>query len=387
MKSEDMYLNRARFVMKFLGVWVPHLNESTLHKCYRIIMMLLQYLFLIFQIIYIIQVWGDLEAVSQASYLLFTQACLCLKVTVFQVNISMVRELLKQMNGDIFKPFCEEHVRILKWHAVRIKRLLLAFMISSQTTCGLWALKPLFDDAGSRKFPFDMWMPVKPDHYLQYELGYAFQLITICMSAYMYFGVDSVTVSMVIFGCAQIDIIKDKILKVIKSFKTKDDDPSERNKYSERNYHKLIECIKQHQGVVTFTRLVEDAFHTFLFFQLIGSVGLICMSALRILVVDWRSLQFASIVTYLSVMISQLFVSCWCGHELTATSEDLHTVLYKCAWYEQDLKFKRALCFVMMRMSRPIVVKAGHYVPLSRQTFVSILRMSYSYFAVLNQRK
>ncbi|XP_045537799.1 odorant receptor Or1 [Papilio machaon] len=358
MKSEDMYLNRARFVMKFLGVWI----------------------------IYIIQVWGDLEAVSQASYLLFTQACLCLKVTVFQVNMSMVRELLKQMNGDIFKPLCEEHVRILKWHAVRIKRLLLAFMISSQTTCGLWALKPLFDDAGSRKFPFDMWMPVKPDHYLQYEMGYAFQLITICMSAYMYFGVDSVTLSMVIFGCAQIDIIKDKILK-IKSFKTKDDDPSERNKYSERNYHKLIECIKQHQGVVTFTRLVEDAFHTFLFFQLIGSVGLICMSALRILVVDWRSLQFASIVTYLSVMISQLFVSCWCGHELTATSEDLHTVLYKCAWYEQDVKFKRALCFVMMRMSRPIVVKAGHYVPLSRQTFVSILRMSYSYFAVLNQRK
>ncbi|XP_013170504.1 PREDICTED: odorant receptor Or1-like [Papilio xuthus] len=363
MKSEDMYLNRAKFVMKYLGVW---------------------YLFLIFQIIYIIQVWGDLEAVSQASYLLFTQACLCLKVTVFQVNISMVRELLERMNGDIFISFCDEHDRILKWHAVRIKRLLLAFMISSQTTCGLWALKPLFDDAGSRKFPFDMWMPVKPEYYLQYELGYAFQLVTICMSAYMYFGVDSVALSMVIFGCAQIDIIKDKILK-IKSFKNVEQ--SERNKYSKENYLKLIECIKQHQGVVSFTKLVEDAFHTFLFFQLIGSVGLICMSALRISVVDWRSLQFASIVTYLLVMISQLFVSCWCGHELTATSEDLHTVLYKCAWYEQDVKFKRALYFVMMRMSRPIVLKAGHYVTLSRQTFVSILRMSYSYFAVLNQRK
>ncbi|KPI95260.1 Odorant receptor Or1 [Papilio xuthus] len=301
-------------------------------------MMMLQYLFLLFQIIYIIQVWGDLEAVSQASYLLFTQACLCLKVSVFQVNKSMVRELLERMNGDIFKSFCDEHDR----------------------------------------------MPVKPEYYLQYELGYAFQLVTICMSAYMYFGVDSVALSMVIFGCAQIDIIKDKILK-IKSLKNFEN--SERNKYSKENYLKLIECIKQHQGVVSFTKLVEDAFHTFLFFQLIGSVGLICMSALRISVVDWRSLQFASIVTYLLVMISQLFVSCWCGHELTATSEDLHTVLYKCAWYEQDVKFKRALYFVMMRMSRPIVLKAGHYVTLSRQTFVSILRMSYSYFAVLNQRK
>nr|WCC57568.1 odorant receptor 46 [Papilio memnon] len=382
--NSDLYLNRAKFVMELLGVWVPPLNETKFHKWYRIFMMTLQYLFLMFQMIYIIQVWGDLEAVSQASYLLFTQACLCLKVTVFQVNVSMVRNLLERMNGDIFKPFCEEHQRILKWHAVRIKRLLLAFMISSQTTCGLWALKPLFDDAGSRKFPFDMWMPVTPDYSLQYVLGYAFQLVTICMSAYMYFGVDSVALSMVIFGCAHIDIIKDKVLS-INSFE-KTDGPNIRNRYSE-NYNKLIECIKQHQSVVSFTRLVEDAFHTFLFFQLIGSVGLICMSALRILVVDWRSLQFASIVTYLSVMISQLFVSCWCGHELTATSEDLHTVLYKCAWYEQDIKFKRALYFVMMRMGRPMVLKAGHYVPLSRQTFVSILRMSYSYFAVLNQRK
>lgn len=57
-------------------------------------------------------------------------------------------------------------------------------------------------------------MPVTPEYSLQYVLGYAFQLVTICMSAYMYFGVDSVALSMVIFGCAQIDIIKDKVLSV-----------------------------------------------------------------------------------------------------------------------------------------------------------------------------
>ncbi|CAK1583297.1 unnamed protein product [Parnassius mnemosyne] len=382
--SEDLYLNRARFVMKYLGVWVPHPNETFAHKCYRIFMMTVQYLFLFFQIIYIVLVWGDLGAVSQASYLLFTQACLCLKITVFQINADVVKDLLERMNSDIFKPQNEDHERILKWHAARIKRLLLAFMISSQTTCGLWALKPLFDDAGSRNFPFDMWMPVRPEYSPQYELGYLFQLVTICISAYMYFGVDSVALSMVIFGCAQIDIIKDKILS-IKTFEDKGQISKKLAKYLETNYNKLIECVKQHQGVVTFTRLVEDAYHTFLLFQLIGSVGLICMSALRILVVDWRSMQFASIVTYLSVMISQLFVSCWCGHELTATSDELNTVLYKCAWYDQDMKFKRALVFVMMRMSKPMVLRAGHYVTLSRQTFVTILRTSYSYFAVLNQ--
>ncbi|KAJ8713845.1 hypothetical protein PYW08_007465 [Mythimna loreyi] len=382
--SEDLFLNRAKFVMKFLGVWVPVENGSIFRTGYRAFMMTLQYLFLIFQFIYIIQVWGDLDAVSQASYLLFTQACLCLKVSVFQMNIGMLKELLKRMDSEIFKPENVTHENILKLQAARIKRLLLAFMVSSQITCGMWALKPLFDDA-DRKFPFDMWMPLSPEKTVQYYIGYTFQLVTICMSAYLYFGVDSVAFSSVIFGCAQIDIVKEKILSITSingQRGTREVDEALAN-----NYNKLVNCIKHHQAIVKFTELVENAYHPYLLFQLVGSVGIICMSALMILVVDWRSMQFFSIFTYLSVMISQLFVCCWCGHELTATSEDFHSVLYKCFWYEQDVKFKRELCFAMMRINRPLVLRAGHYIILSRQTFVAILRMSYSYFAVLNQTK
>ncbi|XP_028034752.1 odorant receptor Or1-like [Bombyx mandarina] len=381
--SEDLYLNRAKFVMKYLGVWVPPENENFARKFYKVFMMSLQHLFLFFQTIYIVEVWGDLEAVSQASYLLFTQACLCFKITVFQLNMNKLKELLKLMNGYVFQPKNIIQQNIIKVQAIRIKRLLFAFMISSQLTCGMWALKPLFDDVGSRKFPFDMWMPVSPERSPHYHLGYSFQLVTICMSAYMYFGVDSVAFSSVIFGCAQIGVIKDKIMSIkplgiYKSHKTY-------TKISRYNRKTLIECVKHHQAVISFTELVEDTYNSYLLFQLVGSVGIICMSALRILVVDWRSVQFFSILCYLSVMISQLFVCCWCGHELSATSEDLHTILYNCAWYDQDVKFKRDLNFMMARARRPILLRAGYYISLSRQSFVSILRMSYSYFAVLNQ--
>ncbi|KAF9419315.1 hypothetical protein HW555_004079 [Spodoptera exigua] len=288
----------------------------------------------------------------------------------------MLKDLLRLMDAKIFKPENDTHekispIRLLELQAARIKRLLLAFMISSQITCGMWALKPLFDDA-DRKFPFDMWMPVSPEDAVQYYIGYAFQLGTICISAYMYFGVDSVTFSSVIFGCAQIDIIKDKLMSITSIKGNRGS--KEVDEALAKNYNKLVDCIKHHQAIVKFTELVENAYHSYLLFQLIGSVGIICMSALRILVVDWRSMQFFSILTYLSVMISQLFVCCWCGHELTATSEDLHRVLYKCYWYEQDVKFKRDLCFAMMRISRPLFLRAGHYIILSRQTFVAILR-------------
>ncbi|KAI8425341.1 hypothetical protein MSG28_007108 [Choristoneura fumiferana] len=319
----DLYFYRARIIMSIMGVWNPPKNESTLRKLYKYVMLSLQHLFLLFQVIYMVRVLGDLEEVSQASFLLFTQACLCFKVTVFHVRMDSFRELLAQMNSDVFMPQNKGQEDILKLQATRIKRLLLGFMISSQTTCSL--------------------MPVKPDNSPQYELGFLFQLLTISMSAFMYFGVDSVCLSMVIFGCAQLEIIKEKLLS--------------------ENYRILIECVVQHQAVVKFVKLLENTYHAHLFFQLSGSIGLICMTALRILVVDWRSVQFVSMVLYLSVMCSQLF----------------------CCWYEQRARFKRALLFAMMRVSRPLEFRAGRYVPLSRQTFVTILRMSYSYFAVLKQ--
>ncbi|XP_050665920.1 odorant receptor Or1-like [Leptidea sinapis] len=352
----NIFLFRAKTLMKFLGVWI----------------------------LYIVIVWGDLDAVSQASYVLFTQACLCFKITVLHTNSDMLEAILLQMNSEVFRPQSKIHERILTVQARRIKRLLLTFLISAEVTCGLWALKPLFDDIGHRKFPFDMWMPVDPGLSPQYQLGYIFQLTTICISACMYFGVDSVTLSSVIFVCAQMEIIMNKIM----SIKTNDRENGEdKSIFYLRNNRMLLECVKQHQAVVIMKDLVENTYHTYLLFQLTGSVGLICMSAFRILAVEWCSMQMVSIVTYLLVMISQLFLCCWCGHELTATSEELHQVLYQCSWHEQDAKFKRMLCFTMMRMNQPMVLRAGHYITLSRNTFVSILRMSYSYLAVLNQTK
>uniref|UniRef100_A0A0V0J139 Odorant receptor n=1 Tax=Cydia pomonella TaxID=82600 RepID=A0A0V0J139_CYDPO len=381
---EDLYLSRAKFVMSFLGVWMPPPNESIFQKYFRFFMLSLQYTFLLFQVIYICQVLGDLEEISQSSFMLLTHACLCCKITVFHVNIEYFRELLAQMNSEIFMPQTEGHDKILKLQASRIKRLLMGFMVSSQTTIILFAIRALFDDA-NRYFPFKMWMPVSPDHSPQYELGFLFQFITLSMSAFMYFGVDSVCLSMVIFGCAEIDIIKEKIMNVKPIAERLVNRSITTKNVLDEHYKVLIECVAQHQAIVKFVKQVEDTFHLYLLFQLSAGVGLICMSALRIVVVDWKTIQFMSLMMYIVVMISQLFLCCWSGHELTATSLELHTVVYECCWYEQDVRFKRALLFTMLHLGRPMEFRAGGYVTLSRQTFVAILRMSYSYFAVLQQ--
>lgn len=77
-------------------------------------------------------------------------------------------------------------------------------------------------------------MPVAPEQSPQYQFGYVFQLLTICMSAYMYFAVDSVALSCVIFACAQLEIIKDKVLSVSEKTYLNTDFPRRRRRWQGR---------------------------------------------------------------------------------------------------------------------------------------------------------
>lgn len=66
--------------------------------------MITQYNFALFEFIYIANVWGDLDEVSEASYLLFTQVSVCYKTTVFLINQKKVIKLLDFMENKIFEP-------------------------------------------------------------------------------------------------------------------------------------------------------------------------------------------------------------------------------------------------------------------------------------------
>nr|CUQ99412.1 Olfactory receptor 31 [Manduca sexta] len=382
-QNTELFLGRPKKILTFFGIWLPSKQYQDLVKIYMILVMITQYSFVLFEIVYIINVWGDIEVVSEASYLLFTQASVCYKTTAFLIKKRKLVLLLEHMEQEIFASQSKDHEKILLELSLRIKRLCTFFLTSAITTCTLWAMIPLFDDAGHKTFPFRIWMPVTADESPGYELGYLYQMVSIYISAFLFIAVDSVALSMIMFGCAQLDIIKDKMQKVREVPICLNVD--EKKEKLKSNNDLFTECVRHYQNVISFVELVEETYHANIFFQLSGTVAIICNIGLRISIVDHHSVQFFSMLNYMVTMLSQLFLYCWCGNELTIRSEVLRDWMYQCPWYDQDTKFKRTLWITMERMKKPIIFKAGHYISLSRPTFVAILRCSYSYFAVLNR--
>lgn len=57
-------------------------------------------------------------------------------------------------------------------------------------------------------------MPVTPEKSPSYELGYLYQMCAIYISAFLFIAIDSVALSMIMFGCAQLEIVMDKLEQV-----------------------------------------------------------------------------------------------------------------------------------------------------------------------------
>ncbi|XP_026465415.1 odorant receptor 67c-like [Ctenocephalides felis] len=90
-------------------------------------------------------------------------------------------------------------------------------------------------------------------------------------------------------------------------------------------------------------------------------------------------------LSYLGCMLWQLFLYCWNGNELLIQSWKTAEAAYACNWYNCSATFCDALRLMMLRCSRPIKMTAGSFIDLSLQTYVTIVKASYSFFTVMNQ--
>lgn len=105
------YLDRPKMALTIIGLWFLPENYKILYFLYRSVQLSVQYSFLLFNIIYMVMVWGDLEEVTEASYLLFTQFTLCLKATTFLANKNKLIRLLEYMESDVFATKSDIHKR------------------------------------------------------------------------------------------------------------------------------------------------------------------------------------------------------------------------------------------------------------------------------------
>ncbi|EFA10800.2 odorant receptor 94a [Tribolium castaneum] len=223
-----------------------------------------------------------------------------------------------------------------------------------------------------QKLPYFSWMPFSYSTPRSYLLALGYQAGPMFSYAYSIVGMDTLFMNIMNFIAAHLVILQGAFA----SSKMRVLDPGQMNNEMKRNCRHL-------QTILRVSEDLERVHRYLTLGQLTATLFILCTSLYLISTTPASSKQFYAELVYMVAMGFQLYLYCWFGNEVTLMASEIPVNVWKADWYDCDQSFKKSMIFTMTRMQKPIYMTVGKFAPLTLQTFVYILRTSYSIFAVI----
>ncbi|KAG5883520.1 hypothetical protein JTB14_019287 [Gonioctena quinquepunctata] len=135
-------------------------------------------------------------------------------------------------------------------------------------------------------------------------------------------------------------------------------------------------------------RYVDSINHLFTYITLVQyltSIGVICITMFQSTIMPVTTYYMLRNVTFLLCMVTEIFLYCWYGEEIKMKNSEISQALYDTNWYEAEISEMKTIIIMMERCKKPIQLKVGGVLQLSYDSFILILKKSYSFLTVLRQ--
>ncbi|XP_020281437.1 odorant receptor Or1-like isoform X2 [Pseudomyrmex gracilis] len=331
--------------------------------------------------------WNDVSKIAAGATILMTNCIHASKVVVLLTRQSRIRALLDLTSSPAFNH--KAHHDLFVTYTWKGLFHYAAYQSFGATAVFCWGITPIADllAGRSRQLPMEGWYPYNVTRTPAFEITSAHQGIAIIIACFHNVAMDTLITGMITVVCCQLAILERNIVSIGNE---KTNGSSARNDKSQLLiaekrvlfYRSLKQCAVHSNMIHHFTREIQDIFGTVIFFQLLSNCVIICLIAFNVSQIYIPEVLIG-MLTYMCCMTYQIFIFCWHGNEVHLHSVRIVTAAYSSNWFSAPEGFKRNLRFVMMRAQTPLTLSAGNIMLLSLDTFVQILRMSYSIFTVL----
>ncbi|KFB49096.1 AGAP009640-PA-like protein [Anopheles sinensis] len=383
--------------LKYLGLWPPENADERTRSRYIVYGWVLRVVFLhlyvVTQVLYFKDV-KDINDIANALFVLMTQVTLAFKLEKFNYNIGRIQACLRKLNCTLYHPKSQVEYRPVLHSMSEVFWLMIFLMFLAIFTIVGWTVSPAFDN--ERRLPVPAWFPFDYQRSTTtYALLFLYQTIGIVMSATYNFSTDTMFSGLMLHLKGQIVRLGSMVQKVqkLRNKAVKCDDEwksirariEDHSKTQGKTYSEVIECVLFHKNILSFIDEVQDIFHPSIFAQVCASVIILCMTLLQATGDDTTMAELLSCALYLLVMTSQIFIFCYVGNEISyATNQFTEFVGYS-DYFKFDKATGKAIVFFMQMTMKDVHIKVGTVlkVTLNLHTFLQIMKLSYSYLAVL----
>ncbi|XP_017789847.1 PREDICTED: odorant receptor 94b-like [Habropoda laboriosa] len=366
-------LKSTSLLLKISGCYLPHSwttpFERSLYNIYGVFSFLLLSSLVLSQIL---DVAINVESQDDFSDNFSVTAVVFL--TWFKLSILLIRRgnfifLIDTLQNKPFSPVDTEE------NEIRAK----FEKITEWNTIGYWSLllistffiyvRSLLIDFSNRKLMFRAWIPYDYSPAPIFILTFVHQAIaaTICCTSSV--TVDSLYTGLLINIYCQFEILEHRLRNV----KTEQDDS-------------VKQCAQHHDRIYQFSKKVNEEFKLILISQFCISMSVICFNLYRMTQIKMDT-KFVEIILYSFCTITQIFYYCWYGNEVKDKSLQLPYMIFHSDWTSLNNNVTRALLIMMRRAVRPIEFTSIHVVSVNLESFMAVIKTSYSAFNMIQQSK
>ncbi|XP_047019873.1 odorant receptor Or1-like [Helicoverpa zea] len=373
-------------------------QKQFLHNIYRFLSWTFILTYNLQHVIRVVQVRHSTNLIVDTLFILLTTLNSLGKQVAFNLRTQRIDKLINIINGPVFEATKPYHVEVLKENALVMSKLLTLYH-GAIFTCGtMWTVFPIVNRALGEEVQFTGYFPFETSSTITFSLALAYMIILITFQAYGNVTMDCTIVAFYAQAKIQIQMLRHNLEQLVEF----DDSASINTQYNKRTdlystsykdeqqervaiQERLKKCVQHYYQILRFAKEVESIFGEAMVVQFFVMAWVICMTMYKIVGLSIYSAEFVSMAVYLGCMLAQLFIYCYFGTQLKVESELVNQSIYCCDWMKLSPRFRRQLLVMMQCCGRPIAPRTAYVIPMSLDTYIAVLRSSYTLFTFLNR--
>nr|XP_022910154.1 odorant receptor 4-like [Onthophagus taurus] len=292
--------------------------------------------------------------------------------------------MVRSVNDESYQPETKIQQELIRKNMRSAQRTTMTYFALAMSTGVIWLLYPLITQTKAEIF--SVYVPFDTSYSPVYEIFYFVKGYSLMLHAMANTSKDSIVVLIMAHICGQLDIVDDKLTKLKETALEKIKNGYQKN-LSDTMNELLIKSVQRHKLILNLNKEFNDVYTFAILAQFTTSVLIICVILYQISVLSVTSMVFFSMINYLFCMMLQLSVYCWHGNEVILKSSHLYRSVYNIDWPDTSITFKKNMLYFMCNVKKPIKIYAGNFFEVSLESYMAILRSSWSYFAVLKNSR
>ncbi|EDW80538.2 uncharacterized protein Dwil_GK11513 [Drosophila willistoni] len=144
----------------------------------------------------------------------------------------------------------------------------------------------------------------------------------------------------------------------------------------------LSDSVQYHERLFSLASGLNDIFGVPLLLNFMISSFVICFVGFQMTVGVPPDLM-VKLVLFLVSSLCQILLICYYGQLIADSSSGISWAAYKQNWNYADVRYRRALAFIIARAQKPAYLRATIFMRITMGTMTDLLQISYKFFALL----